>query len=73
MRSGEPFGTRLGRNSNESDSPIRFAVATVMFVTTGLVASQMYYVKGWHFVVSLSFFLVAGFLDGYFPSRLHSC
>lgn len=41
-----------------------FSVATVMFVTTCLIALQMSYVKGWPFIVGFGFFLTFGFFDG---------
>jgi hypothetical protein len=35
-----------------------------MFVTTVLVAVQMYYIKAWPAVVSIAFFITFGFFDG---------
>ncbi|KAJ7600944.1 potassium transporter [Mycena floridula] len=43
-----------------------FAVATVMFSTTVLIAVQMYYVKRWSIFVVSAFFIVFGFVDGLF-------
>lgn len=43
-----------------------FAVATVMFSTTTLIAVQMIYVKHWPVVVAVGFFLLYGFIDGTF-------
>nr|GAT52232.1 predicted protein [Mycena chlorophos] len=43
-----------------------FAVATVMFSTTILLAVRMRWVKHWHWVVAVGFFVVWGFLDGLF-------
>jgi len=51
----------LGRWLNCS---VRFAVATVMFSTTTLIAVQMFYVKHWPVLVALAFFLFYGFIDG---------
>lgn len=45
-----------------------FAVATVMFVTTTLIALQCHYVKHLPWVASLVFLLFFGFFDG----KLHS-
>ena len=41
-----------------------FAVATVMFSTTTLLAVQMVYVKQLPVVIAVGFFLIFGFLDG---------
>ncbi|KZP18771.1 potassium transporter, partial [Athelia psychrophila] len=43
-----------------------FAVATVMFSTTILIAIQMRYVKHLPWVVGLAYFVVFGFFDGLF-------
>jgi KUP system potassium uptake protein len=43
-----------------------FAVATVMFTTTVMIAIQMRYVKGWPIASGLIFFVVFGFFDGVF-------
>ena len=43
-----------------------FAVATVMFSTSTLIAVQMIYVKHWPVVVAVGFFLLYGFIDGTF-------
>ncbi|KAG8951578.1 hypothetical protein FRC04_005865 [Tulasnella sp. 424] len=43
-----------------------FAVSTVMFVTTSLVAIQAYYTKHLPLVVAVGFFLIFGFFDGLF-------
>ena len=43
---------------------LRFAVATVMFVTTCLIALQIRYVKGWPLLLGVAFFLFFGFLEG---------
>jgi KUP system potassium uptake protein len=48
--------------------PASFAVATVMFSTTTIIAIQMIYVKRWPVVVAVVFFLLYGFLDGAFHS-----
>lgn len=37
-----------------------------MFSTTVLIAVQMKFVKHWHALVALGFFIVFGFLDGLF-------
>ena len=41
-----------------------FAVSTVMFTTTVMIAVQMKYVKQWPIMVSIMFFIVFGFFDG---------
>ncbi|KAG6853925.1 hypothetical protein C0991_012415 [Blastosporella zonata] len=43
-----------------------FAVATVMFSTSVLIATQIYYVKGLPLILGLGYFLVFGFFDGLF-------
>ncbi|KAE9408952.1 potassium transporter [Gymnopus androsaceus JB14] len=43
-----------------------FAVATVMFSTSVLLAVQMYYVKKWPIIIAIAYFLVFGFFDGLF-------
>ncbi|KAJ3818862.1 potassium transporter [Lentinula raphanica] len=43
-----------------------FAVATVMFSTSVLLAVQMVYVKHWPVVIGLAYFVVFGFFDGLF-------
>ncbi|KAF8520592.1 potassium transporter [Hysterangium stoloniferum] len=43
-----------------------FAVATVMFVTTTLMALQSHYVKRWPLVASIALFIFFGFFDGLF-------
>ncbi|KAF9077481.1 potassium transporter [Rhodocollybia butyracea] len=43
-----------------------FAVATVMFSTSVLLAVQMRYVKRWPLIISIGYFLVFGFFDGLF-------
>ncbi|KAG8949506.1 hypothetical protein FRC00_008099, partial [Tulasnella sp. 408] len=43
-----------------------FAVSTVMFITTSLVALQAYYTKHLPLVVAVGFFLIFGFFDGLF-------
>ncbi|KAG8798547.1 hypothetical protein FRC16_007060 [Serendipita sp. 398] len=43
-----------------------FAVATVMFVTTTLIAIQIPYVKHLPWIVAVAWFLFFGFLDGIF-------
>src|SRR4051812_48026916 len=40
-----------------------FAVATVMFSTSLLLAIQMKYVKNWPLVISVGYFLIFGFFD----------
>ncbi|KAG6833454.1 hypothetical protein H0H87_006821 [Tephrocybe sp. NHM501043] len=40
-----------------------FAVATVMFSTSLLIATQIYYVKGWPIVLAIGYFLTFGFFD----------
>ncbi|KAJ7069610.1 potassium transporter-domain-containing protein [Mycena amicta] len=43
-----------------------FAVATVMFSTTILLAVHMRWVKHWHMGVALGYFILWGFFDGLF-------
>ncbi|KAG8907580.1 hypothetical protein FRB99_003504 [Tulasnella sp. 403] len=43
-----------------------FAVSTVMFITTSLVALQTYYTKHLPWFLALGFFLIFGFFDGLF-------
>ena len=43
---------------------VSFAVATVMFSTTTLIAVQMFYVKHWPVLIAVAFFLFYGFIDG---------
>ncbi|KAL4246797.1 Potassium transporter [Abortiporus biennis] len=43
-----------------------FAVSTVMFTTTVLLAIQMVYVKHLPIVIAIAFFLIFGFFDGLF-------
>ncbi|KAF5389290.1 hypothetical protein D9757_003396 [Collybiopsis confluens] len=43
-----------------------FAVATVMFSTSALLAVQMRYVKHWPVLIALAYFLIFGFFDGLF-------
>ena len=42
----------------------RFAVATVMFVTTTLIAIQMVSVKHLSIFIAIGFFVIFGFFDG---------
>src|ERR1700753_3687329 len=44
--------------------PASFAVATVMFSTSTLIAIQMVYVKHLPVIVAVAFFLIFGFFDG---------
>ena len=44
-----------------------FSVATVMFSTSILLAVSMYYVKYWHWTISVMFVVVFGFFDGNIP------
>ena len=41
-----------------------FAVATVMFSTSILLAISMYYVKHWPWIISILFVIIFGFFDG---------
>jgi len=51
-------------NSTQLTNAYGFAVATVMFTTTVLIAVQMRFVKHLPYVFGISFFLFFGFLDG---------
>jgi len=53
-------------NATQLTNAYGFAVATVMFTTTVLIALQMRYVKHLPIIVSIAFFLVFGFFDGLF-------
>lgn len=44
-----------------------FSVATVMFSTSILIAISMYYVKYWHWAVSVVFVVFFSFFDGKLP------
>ena len=48
-----------------------FAVATVMFSTSVLLAIQMRYVAHWPVVVAVGYFLIFGFFDGKFYFFAH--
>ncbi|KAF9644319.1 potassium transporter [Thelephora ganbajun] len=54
------------KNSNNLTNAYGFAVATVMFSTSTIIAVQMFYVKHWPIIVALVFFLFFGFFDGLF-------
>jgi KUP system potassium uptake protein len=41
-----------------------FAVATVMFTTSVMIAIQIKYVKHWPVFVSILYFVIFGFFDG---------
>ena len=41
-----------------------FAVATVMFTTSVMIAVQIKFVKGWPIILSGLFLLIFGFFDG---------
>jgi KUP system potassium uptake protein len=41
-----------------------FAVATVMFTTSVMIAVQIKYVKQWPAIVGIIFFIIFGFFDG---------
>lgn len=51
-------------NSTQLTNAYGFAVATVMFSTTVLVALQTRYVKQLPWIVGILFFLFFGFFDG---------
>ncbi|KAI0061789.1 potassium transporter [Artomyces pyxidatus] len=53
-------------NATKLTNAYGFAVATVMFSTTVLIAFQMRYIKHLPVIVALAFFLFFGFLDGLF-------
>jgi len=48
-----------------------FAVATVMFTTSVIIAIQMKYVKHWPVVVAVVYLLFFGFLDGMYSAAVH--
>lgn len=64
MLTGTPLSPNL--NKSQTDPIFSFSVATVMFSTTVLIAVQMKFVKHWHALIAVGFFLVFGFLDGLF-------
>jgi KUP system potassium uptake protein len=51
-------------NATQLANAYGFAVATVMFTTTVLIALQMRYVKHLPWIIGILFFLFFGFLDG---------
>ncbi|KAF8266790.1 potassium transporter [Lactarius quietus] len=53
-------------NATQLTNAYGFAVATVMFTTTVLIAMQIRYVKHLPIIVSILFFLFFGFFDGLF-------
>ena len=57
-------------NSQNLTNAFGFAVATVMFSTSILLSISMYYVKHWHWIVSVIFVLFFGFFDGKFDYYL---
>ena len=52
------------KNATQLSNAYGFAVATVMFTTTVLIAMQIRYVKHLPLIVSILFFLCFGFFDG---------
>ncbi|KAH9941952.1 potassium transporter [Amylocystis lapponica] len=54
------------KSSTSLTNAYGFAVATVMFTTTMLIALQMKFVKGLPAVLAIAFFLSFGFFDGLF-------
>jgi len=54
------------KNATQLSNAYGFAVATVMFTTTVLIAMQIRYVKHLPLIVSILFFLCFGFFDGLF-------
>jgi KUP system potassium uptake protein len=54
------------RNLTNLTNAYGFAVATVMFSTTILLAVSMYYVRQWHWSISLLYLVVFGFFDALF-------
>jgi KUP system potassium uptake protein len=51
-------------NATQLTNAYGFAVATVMFTTTVLIAMQIRYVKHLPLIVSILFFVFFGFFDG---------
>jgi KUP system potassium uptake protein len=51
----------------------RFAVATVMFSTTILLAVQMFYVKRWPLAIAIGFLVIFGFFDGMLVPQNSRC
>ena len=51
-------------NSTQLANAYGFAVATVMFTTSGLIALQIRYVKHLPWIIGILFFLFFGFIDG---------
>ena len=64
MPMGEPLHNQNPYPHLPLTSFASFAVATVMFSTTTLIAIQMFYVKHWPVIVAIGFFLLFGFFDG---------
>jgi len=54
------------KSSIQLSNAYGFAVATVMFSTSILIAIQMRFVKGLPIIIAVGFFIVFGFLDGLF-------
>ena len=52
------------KNATQLTNAYGFAVATVMFTTTVLIALQIRYVKHLHIIVSVLFLGCFGFFDG---------
>jgi KUP system potassium uptake protein len=51
-------------NATQLTNAYGFAVATVMFTTSVLIALQIRYVKQLPYVLAIAYFLFFGFLDG---------
>lgn len=56
------------KNLTNLSNAYRFAVATVMFSTSILIAVQIFYVKRLPLIIALGYFLTFGFFDGMFRS-----
>lgn len=52
------------RNVTKLTNAYGFAVATVMFTTTCLIAIQIRYIKKLSVFISIGFFIIFGFFDG---------
>ena len=60
-------------NAAQLTNAYGFAVATVMFTTTVLIAMQIRYVKHLPIVLSILFFVFFGFFDGKQPVQRLPC
>ena len=53
-----------GYSGHRLNDLVSFAVATVVFSTSTLIAIRMIYIKHWSIIVAVAFFLFWSFIDG---------